>query len=167
MVDEPVDPALLTPLTGLQKLHTSFVRNDPLDLSLLTRLTKLVVSDSPVSRLPPSLVKCKVSLLADFDFSPLANLTWLSLWLEPDVTVTFPTGLRELWFFNGELTDTNIGDVALESFYSMWTRRVTRDELDILPKTLKSICGCFEPASLMTHLREMFPLLERSSSTAL
>ena len=79
--------------------------------------------------------------------------------MESGVHVTFPTQLKKLYLVDGRLDNSNIGDVALETFKSELGRLITRDELERLPKTLKKIEGRFEPASLKDHLREMFPLL--------
>ena len=76
-----------------------------------------------------------------------------------DVRATFPTGLKELYVTSGTLDNTNTGDVSLVTFESWCHRKITSDDLERLPKTLKKIEGRFEPASLKDHLREMFPLL--------
>ena len=59
----------------------------------------------------------------------------------------------------GDLDNTNVAEVALESFDSGWRRRITRAELERLPKTLKKADGQFDPESLDEHLPGFFPLL--------
>ena len=158
-VRDSVDVALLTPLTRLRDLDINTDKgNDPLDLSPLTMLTRLNTNKSAVSGLPTSLVECVVSLQSDADLSPLTNLTSLELCLAPRVRVTFPTGLKTL-SMKGLLDNTNVGDVALESFYSMSDARLTRRELEKLPKTLKTIGGRLEPG-LMLEVGAMFPRFE-------
>ena len=98
---------------------------------------------------------------SDFDFTPFTNLTWLSVSLAPTVRVTFPTGLKGLALRKGQLGNTNIGDLALESFESGWNRLVTRDDLEKLPKTVRTFKCVFEPESLVEHLSEMFPLFQK------
>ena len=161
VVVETIEPSLLAPLTHLISLNINVKNDDPLDLSRLTALKRLFAEWSPVSHLPMSLVRCDITLQSDFDLSPLTNLTSLEVSMEPDVRVTFPTGLKELSINKGELTNTNVGNVALESFKSRWPSRITRAELERLPKTLKKVDGQFEPESLKNRLPEFFPLLEQ------
>ena len=123
-------------------------------------MTKLGLGTSPVSHLPTSLVKCSIRLGFDFDFSPFTNLTSLSVRLQPNVRVTFPTALKRLCLKEGQLDQSNIADVVLESFKSGFGHQITREVLETLPKTLKRIEGTFEPQSLKESLSEMFPLLE-------
>ena len=157
------DVALLTPLTRLRCLDIDVNEaSDPLDLSGLTTLTLLNARWSPVSRLPMSLVNYKVNLRADTNLSHLTNLTSLSVCLEPGIRATFPTGLKQLQLAEGELTNTNVGDVALETMTFSWQHQITLDELERLPKTLKTVTGRFEPESLKAHLCEIFPLIEPS-----
>ena len=159
-----VDVAQLTPLTRLQQLFIDIDKDeDLLDLSGLTTLTKLVAYSSPVSRLPTSLVECQVTLQFDADLSPLTNLTSLCVWIKSAVRVTLPTGLKQLEVRKGKLANTNVGDLALVLFDSGWFRRITRDDLERLPKTLKKIVGRFEPESLKERVWEMFPQLETLS----
>ena len=158
----PVDPSVLTPLTRLQQLDIQVNNKDPLDLSGLTTVTKLNAKGSPVL-LPASVVQCEVDLRSDADLSPLTSLTSLGVTLKRNIQVTFPTGLKKLYIFKGELGNTNIADVALESFSSAMGRRTTRADLERLPKTVKKIYGDFEPASLENRLGEMFPLLDREA----
>ena len=156
------DVALLTPLTRLQVLTIDICGyHDALDMWGLTTLTRFDGIGSPISSLPTSLVRCKVSLQCNFDFSSLTNLTWLSVSLKSGLGVTFPTGLKMLCVDKGELANTNISDVELESFDSAWDRDLTHDELEMLPMTLKKISGNFRPESLKDHLPAMFPLLEQ------
>ena len=133
--------------------------SDPLDLSGLTVLTKLDAHQSPVLRLSTSLVECDVSLRSDTDLSSLTRLTSMGVSLEPGIRVTFPTGLKKLKRGDGKLCESNIGDVALESFVLMPGYLTTREELEKLPKTVKKVEGMFYPMSLEKRLGEMFPLL--------
>ena len=159
--DDSVDRALLTPLTRLQKLDISADQDaDPLDLSGLTTLTGLDADGQSVSRLPTSLVEYRVSLKSETDISYLTNLTSLTVSLESDIRLTFPTGLKRLCVDHGSLGDSNISDVALESFESGWNSRLTWNDLEKLPRTLKAINSNFESASLKHRLPEMFPLLQ-------
>ena len=80
---------------------------------------------------------------------------------EPNIKATLPTGLKYLCLDGGKLDNTNIGDVALESFESGMFRRITQDDLQRLPKTLKKIHGGFRPEWLEEQLFEMFPLLDK------
>ena len=97
---------------------------------------------------------------SDFDFSPFTRLTLLGVRMKPEVRVTFPTGLKELRIAEGELTNTNIADVALETFMSGYYSRITQEELERLPKTIRKIKGKFNPKSLKDQLGEFFPLLQ-------
>lgn len=156
-----VDVTLLTMLTRLQALDINVDPDtDPLDLSGLTAVTKLDANESPVTGLPTSLLELSLCLKVDTDFSPLTDLTSLSLSLEPNTHVTLPTGLKTLDLKEGELANTNIGAVALESFEPGWGHQLTHDELSTLPKTLKRLSGEFNPATLEGRLGEYFPLLE-------
>ena len=159
--DESVDIALLTPLTRLQRLDILVLYgSDPLDLSRLTALTRLQASQSSVQTLPTSLVECEVLLESDTDLSPLTNLTQLTLSVQSGIRVTFPTRLKSLRVEEGKLGETNIGDLALETFSSAWGRPITLEELETLPKTLRDVYGPFEPDTLKKRLPELFPLLK-------
>ena len=155
---DSVDAAQLTPLTRLQRLDVR-VGKGTLDLSGMTALTSLNAGRSLVTRLPASLVECRVALHSDTDLSPLTGLTSLGVLLDPGIRVTFPTGLKRLCVDEGRLGESNIGDVALESFRSTWGRLITWDDLERLPKTLRWIEGQFESESLKEQLRAVFPLL--------
>ena len=97
---DSVDTALLSPLTQLQRLHFNNGEDgDPVDLSGLTTLTELDAGDSPVSKLPTSLVSCSVLMQSYFDFSPLTNLTSLLVAVDPGVHVTLPTGVSNPLYF--------------------------------------------------------------------
>ena len=159
----PVNVALVTSLTRLQFLNFNVDegQDHPFDLSGLTMLTWLRSSDTPISGLPSSLVECKVRLLSDTDLSSFNNLTMLDISLHSKIRVTFPTGLKKLYVSSGQPFQSNISDVALESYeLKGWPRQITQEDLEKLPKTLKHIDGFFEPESLKEHLHEMFPLYE-------
>ena len=165
--DGSVDVAQLMQLTDLEDLTICIdMDEDPLDLSGLTTVTALFVSESPILRFPTSLVTLSISPQDDFDFSPLTNLTWLGVWMRPDVSVTFPTGLKALSFNEGFLNNTNIGDVALEWFElgSSAGYPLKQFDLERQPKTLKTIKGLFSPESLEERLSEFFPLLGQKTS---
>ena len=98
-------------------------------------------------------------LRSDFDFSMYSCLTSLCVWLEKDVHLTFPTGLKRLCIESDGLCESNIRDVALDEFKRKY-RPITLELLEELPKTLKKIKGYFKPASLKERLDEMFPLLK-------
>ena len=143
-------------LTGLQRLSIGVFNSAPLDLSGLTGLTWLNPNTSPVSRLPTSLVGCVLRVRCDTDLSPLTRLTALTLTMASGVHVTFPTQLKKLYLVDGRLDNSNIGDVALETFKSGCSRRITREDLERLPKTIRKIRGEFDPDSLRDHLGEFF-----------
>ena len=88
-----------------------------------------------------------------------SRLTSLCVWLEKDVHLTFPTGLKRLRIESGRRYESDIKDVALEEFIRKY-RPITLELLEELPKTLKKIKGYFKPASLKERLDEMFPLLK-------
>ena len=146
-------------LTGLQRLNIGVNNKAPLDLSGLTGLTWLNPNTSPVSRFPTTLVECVLRVRCDTDLSPLTLLTALSLQLERGVRVTFPTQFKKLYLVDGRLDNSNIGDVALETFKSCCSRRITQGELERLPKTVRKIRGEFHPDSLRDHLGALFPLM--------
>ena len=89
----------------------------------------------------------------------------MELWLEQTVRGVFPTQLKSLAInpivFGGVVG--NIGDLALESFKNHG-RRMTLEDLEKLPKTLREIHGVFEPESLRDRLGEFFPQLEQPNS---
>ena len=147
-------------LTVLHRLSTGVFNRAPFDLSALTGLTWLNPNTPPVSRLPTSLVKCGLCVECDTDLSPLTLLTELSPQLEQGVRVMFPTQLKKLRIFAGRLADSNIGDVALESFKSGCSRRITQGKLERLPKTFREFRGEFHPDSLRDHLGALFPLMQ-------
>ena len=147
-------------LTGLQRRSTSVCNSAPLDLSGLMRMTWLNPNTSPVSRLPTSLVECVLRVECDTDLSPHTRLTALSLWLPRGVRVTFPTQLKNLCIFDGGLDNSNIGDIALETFKAGCSRLFTQDELERLPKTIRKVHGEFDPDSRKNILGELFPLMQ-------
>ena len=128
--------------------------NGPVDLSALTTLTRLEVFAHSVSQLPRSLVECSVTLESDQDLSLFTDLTSFSVCLKSHAKLTFPTALKKLVLKEGQLCDTNIGDVALESF-ELKDRAITLDVLEMLPKTLRVIVGSFNPRSLRTRLGDV------------
>ena len=154
---EPVNAALLAPLTRLQTLYVRVKAADPLDLSAFTSLTSISANTTLVSRLPMSLFEYKASLHTDLDLSTYTNLTTLEVLLKSDVRLTVPSGLRKLVLWCGTLSETNLADVALESFESMLA--ITSDMLAKLPKTLREIKGSFDRTVTSGKLAEMFPLL--------
>ena len=80
--------------------------------------------------------------------------------MESGVHVTFPTQLKKLYLVDGRLDNSNIGDVALETFKSELGRLITRAELERLPKTIRKVRGEFDPESLRDHLGALFPLMQ-------
>ena len=111
--------------------------------------------------LPTSLRFLVVSVSKSTDFSALTCLTRLEVELVSPVSLTFPTQLRVLFVtYVKYLTESNIGDVALEVFESRpWDATLTRRDLETLPKTLRTINASFEPRSLEKELPSMFPLI--------
>ena len=162
VLDGSVDVAQLTPLTRLQELDINTdASKDPLDLSGMTTLTTLNARSSPVTRLPASLVTCNVTLWLHADLSPLTSLTSLTALVKLGVNVTFPTGLKALCFLGQDLSRTNIGDVALETFRSGRTdSRIEADDLNHLPKTLTRIDGYVWGEWLSEYIRKSFPLIQ-------
>ena len=55
----------------------------------------------------------------------------------------------------GQPVDDNLPHVSLEAF-ACWNRPVTRDVLEDLPKTIRKVCGVFQPQSLQDRLCELF-----------
>ena len=97
----------------------------------------------------------------------LTRLTTLTLTMESGVHVTFPTGLKQLFLEYGPLANTNIGDVSLETFRAGWPRRITRPDLETLPKTVKWIGGKFKIESLEDEAFDLLPQLDSAQLIAL
>ena len=158
VVDEDFDFGLLTPLTTLRRLAFGFYNPDKDDSTFGSRVRDCVPITS-VADLPRSLVECHFALETDVDLAPLTNLTWLDLTLEEDLRLTFPTQLRKLEVHGGALGQTNVADVALETFVASSSVPLTQERLAALPKTLRKIKATFEPAALKDRLPSLFPLL--------
>ena len=112
-------------------------------------------------RLPPSLVECSLRLDRDFNIGALTRLTKLKVHVARDISVTFPTQLKELRVEgNGVLVDSNIAQVGLESIeYFPSVHRLMLHMLEDFPTTLRKVDGKFDPDSLRNTLPELFPLL--------
>ena len=113
--------------------------HQPLDLSALTCLTRLVVLGLPVGHFPISVKECTVELDRDTDLTALTSLTSLHLELPSDPTVLFPTQLEQLYIGSGFMKESNIKDVALKEFSCGGHRTWTEEMLQILPSTVKKL----------------------------
>ena len=116
------DITRLSVLAHLQELDVTAKAAPPVDLAGFESLRRLVAFNTPVLRFPTSLVLCCTALSRDIDFSALTRLTTLHVKLKENIRLTFPTQLRELVVVDGCLRDSNLEDVAVESFEWLdWT----------------------------------------------
>lgn len=133
-------------------------QTDSFDLALFTTLTILNTHDSLIATFPTNLKRCTMTLNNGFDFSEMTNLTKLEITLRLCPDVTLPTLLVELKT-EGQMGESNIGDLALKSFESKGSGQWTREMLEGFPKTLRNVKIEGLDESLQSALPVSFPLL--------